>query len=43
LDSSQSVYISLPKEDYTEPASEEIIEEDTSNFFEKIINFITGK
>jgi phage protein D len=43
LDSSQSVYISLPKEDYIEPASEEIVEEDTSNIFEKIINFLTGK
>jgi cell division protein FtsB len=43
MDSSQSVYISLQKEDYIEPASEEIVEEDTASFFEKIINFITGK
>lgn len=43
LENSQTVYISLPKEDYVEPATEEIVEEDNSNWFEKVINFITGK
>ncbi len=43
LENSQTVYINLPKEDYVEPASEEILEEDNSSWFEKIINFITGK
>lgn len=43
LENSQTVYINLPKEDYIEPASEEILEEDNSSWFEKIINFITGK
>lgn len=43
LDSSQTVYISLPKEDYVEAATEEIEEEDNTSWFEKIINFITGK
>ncbi len=43
LENSQTVYISLPKEDYIEPASEEILKEDNSSWFEKIINFITGK
>lgn len=43
LESSQSVYINLPKQDYVEPASEEIITEDNSSLWEKIINFITGK
>ncbi len=43
LDNSQSVYINLPKQDYIEPAAEEVdIEEDIS-IWEKIINFITGK
>lgn len=43
LDNSQTVYVNLPKEDYVEPATEEIIKEDNSNWFEKVINFITGK
>lgn len=43
LNNSQTVYINLPKEDYVEPATEEIVQEDNSNWFEKIINFITGK
>lgn len=43
LENSQKVYINLPKQDYVEPVTEEIVEEDNSNWFEKIINFITGK
>lgn len=43
LDKSQTVYINLPKQDYVEPATEEIIKEDNSSLWEKIINFITGK
>ncbi len=43
LQNSQSVYINLPKEDYIEPASEEIVTEDNSSLWEKIVNFITGK
>ncbi len=43
LENSQKVYVTLPKQDYIEPASEEIVEEDNTNWFEKIINFITGK
>lgn len=43
LESSQTVYINLPKEDYIEPATEEIIKDDNSNWFEKIISFILGK
>lgn len=43
IENSQKVYISLPKQDYIEPASEEIKKEDNSNWIEKIINFITGK
>ncbi len=42
LNNAQTVYINLPKEDYVEPASEEIKKEDNSNWFEKVINFITG-
>lgn len=43
LENSQSVYISLPKQDYIEPASEEIITEKNVSIWERIINFITGK
>ncbi len=43
LDNSQTVYVNLPKQDYVEPATEEIVEEDNTNWFQKIINFITGK
>ena len=43
LENSQTVYINLPKQDYVEPATEEILKEDNITWFEKIINFITGK
>lgn len=43
LNNSQTVYINLPKEDYVEPASEEIMQENNINWFEKIINIIIGK
>lgn len=43
LENSQTVYINLPKQDYVEPAAEEIIKEENLNWFEKIINFILGK
>lgn len=43
LDKSQTVYINLPKQDYVEPATEEIIKEDNLTLWDKIINFITGK
>ncbi len=43
LENAQKVYVKLPKEDHIEPVTEEIIEEDNSNWFQKIINFITGK
>lgn len=43
LDNKQTIYVNLPKQDYVEPASEEIIKEDNTNWFQKIMNFITGK
>ena len=43
LDNKQTVYVSLPKQDYVEPASEEIVTEDNTSIWDKIINFITGK
>lgn len=43
LNNSQTVYINLPKEDYIEPATEEIIKEDNLNWLQKMINIIIGK
>lgn len=43
LENSQSVYVNLPKQDYVEPASEEILTQDDTSIWEKIVNFITGK
>ena len=39
LENDQKVYITLPKQDYTESETEEIIEEEENlNWFQKIIN-----
>ena len=43
LDSSQKVYVSLDKKDYVEPASEKVVIEDNSNWFQKILNTFLGK
>lgn len=43
LNNAQTVYINLPKQDYVEPATEEIKKEENSNWLEKIVNFIMGK
>ena len=43
LENKQTIYINLPKQDYVEPASEEIVKEDNSSWFEKILKFISGK
>lgn len=43
LNNAQTVYINLPKQDYVEPATEEIVKEDNSNIIQKILSFISGK
>ena len=43
LDGSQKVYINLEKKDYIEPASEEIVIDDNTNWFEKLLNTLLGK
>lgn len=43
LENGQTVYMNLPKKDYIEPASEEILQEDNTSLWEKIVKFITGK
>lgn len=42
LDDSQKVYISLPKKDYVETASEQVIVTETQNWFEKLLENITN-
>ena len=41
LSDSQKVYVSLPKEDYVETASEQVVVTEEQNWLEKIINTIT--
>lgn len=40
LDSKQTVYITLPKKDYVESASEKVVIEEEKNWFEQIISKI---
>lgn len=40
LDNSQKIYVSLPKEDYIESSLEEVIIEEDTNFWQKIIENI---
>lgn len=42
LTNKQTVYISLPKKDYVEPATEEVIIGEEQSWFESIINKIFG-
>ena len=42
LSDSQKVYVSLPKEDYVETASEQVVVTEEQNWFEKIINTINN-
>lgn len=41
--SKQTVYVSLPKKDYIETVSEEVVLEEEQNWFEKILNKFTKK
>ena len=43
LNSTQAVYINLPKQDYVEPAAEEIKKEEDVAWYQKIINLVLGK
>ena len=43
LTNKQTVYVSLPKKDYVESASEEVVIENNKNWFEKIIDKILNK
>ena len=39
----QIVYVSLPKKDYVESASEKVVIKDQTNWFEKLVNKIFNK
>ena len=41
LDNSQKVYVDLQKKDYIEPATEEIVIEENTSFFNKILTRIS--
>ena len=41
LTSKQTVYLTLPKKDYVEPSTEEVILEEQASLFTKISNFIS--
>ena len=43
LTNKQTVYITLPKKDYVEPATEEVIKETEKNWFEKFIDKIFNR
>ena len=38
LSNGQKIYVSLPKQDYVAPASEQIVMEENTNFFQKLVN-----
>lgn len=42
LDESQKIYVNLPKKDYVEPASEQIVVTEEKGWFQKIIDGITS-
>lgn len=42
LDDSQKIYVNLPKKDYVEPASEQIVVTEEKGWFQKIIEGITS-
>ena len=43
LTNKQLVYVSLPKKDYVESASEKVVIKDQTNWFEKLVNKIFNK
>ncbi len=41
LDNSQKKYVNLPKEDYVEPATKDVVEEEEISWWDRIIKFLT--
>lgn len=42
LTNKQTVYVTLPKKDYVESASEKVVIEEEKNWFEKLVNFVNN-
>lgn len=40
MSSKQTIYVNLPRQDYIEPATEEVVIENTPNLIDKVINFL---
>lgn len=43
LNNNQKVYISLPKKDYVEPASEQVVIQENQNWWDKLVNSLMQK
>ena len=43
LTNKQTIYVSLPKKDYVESASEKVVIEDNENWFQKLIDKILNR
>ena len=43
LTNKQTVYVTLPKRDYVEPASEKVIKEEEKNWFQKFVDKIFNR
>ena len=43
LTNKQTVYVTLPKKDYVEPASEEVIKKEETNWFQQIVDKIFNR
>ena len=43
LSNEQKIYVSLPKEDYVQPAAEQIVVEEDVGFFERLHRWFTGQ
>jgi len=41
LDNGQKIYLNLQKKDYVEPASEKVVMNDNSSWFQKLIKTLT--
>ena len=42
LDNGRTVYINIPKQDYVQSATEEVVIEENDNWFDKVTNWITN-
>ena len=43
LTNKQTVYVTLPKRDYVEPATEEVVKQDEKNWFQQFVDKIFNR